>query len=91
MPDGIFHAVAHPEHVDALAIDRALMKKVFLPAVVPYEPEPLIRAQRLDFGKREIARKPAALGHAVNDLGGEAPGEFRMFRHVGRRRARSLS
>src|SRR5262252_7664836 len=45
---GVFHAVAHSQHVDALAVDRALVKEVFLAAVVPYEPESFVRPQRLN-------------------------------------------
>ncbi|HUK36938.1 MAG TPA: hypothetical protein VLV86_23650 [Vicinamibacterales bacterium] len=49
MAKGIFDAVAYSQHVDALAVDGALVKEIFLAAVISDEPESLVRAQRLNF------------------------------------------
>jgi endogenous inhibitor of DNA gyrase (YacG/DUF329 family) len=45
----IFHAVTHSQHVDGFAVNSALMKGVFLVAIIPYESESLVRPQRLNF------------------------------------------
>src|SRR5215470_16892665 len=43
-----FHAVAFSQHVDALTVDRALVKEIFSATVAFDEPESLLRTQRLN-------------------------------------------
>src|SRR5262245_36173698 len=52
---GVFHAVAFSQPVDALAVDRTLVKKIFLAAVVLDEPESPVRPQRLNLSCHSFA------------------------------------
>src|SRR5947208_7385031 len=44
----IFHAVALAQHVNALAVDGALVKEILVAPFALDEPEPFFRSQRFD-------------------------------------------